>query len=65
MEKSASYIAVDAMIRQGWFRIQYSDLERTLDLLEKKGRITVTEHKALLEVARQISYEKAPYRITK
>ncbi|HSL46147.1 MAG TPA: hypothetical protein VK897_22120 [Anaerolineales bacterium] len=61
MHNSASYVAMDAMIRQGWFQIQSSELEKTLDLLEKKGRITATEQKALLEVAKQISNEKAPY----
>lgn len=59
MGKSASYIAMDAMIRQGWFQIQYSRLEKTLDLLEKRGRITAAEHKALLEVAKQINCDKA------
>lgn len=59
MKNSASYIAMDAMIRQGWFRIQYSSLEKTLDLLEKKGRISATEHQALLEVAKQMKSDKA------
>lgn len=59
MKNSASYIAMDAMIRQGWFRIQYSSLEKTLDLLEKKGRISATEHQALLEIAKQMKSDKA------
>jgi len=55
MEGSASYIAIEAMLRQGWFSMSFTELEHFLDLFEKKHIITPSEHSALLDLARKLT----------
>lgn len=58
MENSTSYMAIEAMIQQGWIIMSFAELEKHLDLLESKGLISTSEHKALLELARKLGIDK-------
>lgn len=58
MENSTSYMAIEAMIQQGWIIMSFAELEKHLDLLESKGLISASEHKALLELARKLGIDK-------
>jgi len=53
MEGSASYIAIEAMLQQGWLIMSFTELEKFLDMFEKKQMITPIERMALLELARK------------
>jgi hypothetical protein len=53
MEKSSSYLAFEAMLRQGWVFMSFARLEKVLSLLEKKALISPSEHKALIELAKK------------
>lgn len=53
MESSATYIALAGMIYQGFFWMEFSEFEKHLNILEKQGLITATEHEALHDLARQ------------
>ena len=57
MTGSATFTALDTMVRQGWFWKRFSKFERLLDLLEEKNLITSAEHQALLELAKQFSID--------
>ena len=58
MENSASYVAIEAMIQQGWMIMSFTELEEHLDLLEQKGLINVSEHQALLGFARKLGLDE-------
>jgi hypothetical protein len=51
MENSSSYVALEAMLKQGWLFMSAAELERALHLLEQKGLISPAERKALTELA--------------
>jgi hypothetical protein len=57
MENSASYVAIETMIEGGWLWMQFEELEKLLDLLEKKGLISSTEHQELLALARRMKID--------
>jgi len=58
MESSASYVAIEAMIRQGWMIMGFPDLEQYLETFEKKGLLTASEREALLDLARKLNKDK-------
>jgi len=58
MENSSSYLAFEGMLQQGWVFMSFAELERALQLLEKKGLITPAEHKGLTELARNLGMDK-------
>jgi hypothetical protein len=58
MENSSSFLALETMMRQGFLWIEFSKFEGNLDLLDKKNLISPTEHRALLELAKQLSLDK-------
>jgi|GEM_PF-2654825 hypothetical protein len=60
MENSSSYLALEGMLQQGWVFMRFSELERALCLLEKKGLINCAEHQALTELARKLGMDKLP-----
>ena len=60
MENTSTYSAFEGMLRQGWVFMSFAELERALQLLEKKGLITPAEHKALTELARNLGMDKLP-----
>ena len=49
MQTSGSYLVVETMIRQN--KVMLSELEQLVSSLEKKGLITSTEQRALLQLA--------------
>jgi hypothetical protein len=57
MEDTNSFIALETMVRQGWFWKRHEEFELLLDLFEKKNLITITEHQALLDLAKQFSVD--------
>ena len=57
METSDSYIVIEKMIRRS--EVSKSELEHLLNSLAKQGQITATEHQALLELAEELSRDKA------
>jgi len=54
MENTATFVALEGMMRNGWLIMARTDLEKSLTVLEEKGLITSTEHQALLELARKL-----------
>ncbi len=60
MESSTTYVALDAMIRQGWLWLNFPEFAKLLDLLEQRGLITSVEHKALLDLAVQMKINLLP-----
>ena len=60
METSSTYVALDAMIRQGWIWLNFPEFEKLLDLLEQRGLITLAEHKTLLDLAVQMRINLLP-----
>lgn len=62
MENSASFIAIEAMIRQGWVSMNFPELEKYLETFEQKGLISPSEHAILLDLARKLKKDKdAPH----
>ena len=59
MEKSMTYVVVELMLQQGWIMVSPSELDKYLEEFEKKGLITTTEHKVLLELARKMKVDDA------
>lgn len=53
MEHTTSYIAIQDMIQHGLLAMIFSDLSKTLTLLEQGGLITKAEHEDLLALAEQ------------
>ncbi len=60
MESSTTYVALDAMIRQGWLWLNFPEFENLLVLLEQRGLITPAEHRALLDLAVQMKINLLP-----
>jgi hypothetical protein len=58
MENSSSYVAIEAMIQQGWVSMSFPELEKYLETFEKKGLLTPSERNALLDLARRLKKEK-------
>lgn len=58
MENSASFIAIEAMIRQGWVSMSFAELEKYLETFEQKGLISSSEHAILLDLARKLKKDK-------
>lgn len=57
MEKSMTYVIVELMLQQGWIMVSPSELDKYLEEFEKKGLITTTEHKVLLELATKMKVD--------
>lgn len=51
---SSSYLALEAMLAQGWMFKSLAELERALDVLETKSLISPAEHEALTEHAKKL-----------
>jgi hypothetical protein len=60
MAFSATYIAIEAMLQQGWVMMNLAEFEKLLGLLVDKGMISASEHSALLELAGQSNLDKLP-----
>lgn len=60
MENTSTYRAFEGMLQQGWVFMNFAELERALQSLEKKGLITPAEHEALTGLARNLGMEKLP-----
>ena len=58
METSSSFTALETMLQQGWFLLQFPEFKNLLDKLEKTNVISSTEHQVLLELAKQLCLEK-------
>lgn len=54
MENAGSYLAYEELIRIGWFRKQFTELARDLEVLEQYGRITSGQREQLLQLARKL-----------
>lgn len=52
MAYSGSYIIVESMIRQN--KVMFSELERLVDSLNRRGLINIKEQKALLVLAKKV-----------
>jgi len=52
---STSYVAIEAMIQQGWVIMTFPELEKYLEAFERKGLITPSERYALLNLARKLN----------
>ena len=61
MESTASFLALETMLRQGWLMTSFADFEHSLDLLEQKGQISAAEHQALLALAAKLGLDQAPH----
>ena len=48
------------MLRQGWVFMSFAELERALDVLEKKALISPAEHDALTEHAKNLGIDQRP-----
>jgi len=57
MDASDHYIVVERMIRRN--EVSLTELQRLLNSLEEQERITPDEHQALLELAEELSRDKA------
>ena len=58
IENSASYVAIEAMIQQGWVIMSFPELERYLEMFEKKGLISPSERDALLNLAQSLNHDQ-------
>ena len=52
MAISTTYIAIEAMLQQGWVMMNLAEFEKLLDLLEQRDMISPDEHHQLLELAK-------------
>ena len=60
MEASDHFIVVERMIRQG--EVSKSELQHLLDSLEEQERITPAECRTLLQLAEELSQDRASTR---
>ena len=60
MPFSATYIAIEAMLRQGWVMMNLAEFERLLHRLVEKGMISTSEQNDLLDLARQLNLDGLP-----
>jgi hypothetical protein len=58
MENSSSYVALKAMLKQGWVLMSFAELERVLYLLEEKELMSADEHKLLAVLAKHFGIEE-------
>jgi hypothetical protein len=58
MESTASFLALETMLRQGWLMTGFSDFKHLLDLFEQKGQLTAAEHRTLLELAEKLELDR-------
>ena len=58
MENSSSYVALEAMLKQGWLFMSAAELERALTLLEQKGLISPAERQTLTELAKHFGIDQ-------
>jgi hypothetical protein len=56
MGNSTSYVAIKAMIQQGWVIMSFPELEKYLKTFESKGLITPAEYKDLLNLAQKLNH---------
>jgi hypothetical protein len=61
MENTASFLALETMVRQGWLMTSFSDFKHLLDLFEQKEQITAAEHQALLELVEKLDVDQLPH----
>jgi hypothetical protein len=61
METTASFLALETMLRQGWLMTSFPDFKHLLDLLEQKEQITAAEHQTLLELAEKLELDQLPH----
>ena len=59
MENTASFLALETMLQQGWLMTSFSDFKHLLDLFEQKGQITAAEHRTLLELAEKLEVHQS------
>jgi hypothetical protein len=57
VEPSDHFLVVEKMVRQG--EVARSELDHLLSSLEEQGRITSSEHLALLELAERLADRRA------
>jgi hypothetical protein len=57
MDRSDHYIVVERMIRRD--EMSMSELRHLLDSLEEQEQITTAEHQALLDLAKELTRDKA------
>jgi hypothetical protein len=60
MAFSATYIAIEAMLQQGWVMMNLFEFEKLLGLLVEKGMISGSEQNALLELAGDLNLNQLP-----
>ena len=58
MGNSTSYVAIKAMIQQGWVIMSFSELEKYLKMFVSKGLITPAEYEALLNLAQKLNHDQ-------
>jgi hypothetical protein len=54
MESTSTYVALEALMQNGWLVLALPELEKSLQFLEEKGLITTAECQALLELAKML-----------
>ena len=55
MGSSSSYVAIEAMIQQGWLTMSLDELEKYLYTFEKKRLISPDERETRLDLARKLN----------
>jgi len=60
MAISTTYIAIEAMLQQGWVMMNLAEFEKLLDLFEQKAMISPAEHLELLELAKTSDLDQVP-----
>jgi hypothetical protein len=53
MQNSASFMSYEDLIKQGWYKDQYAELARDLEILERYGHLTTGQCTHLLSLARR------------
>jgi len=60
MAISTTYIAIEAMLQQGWVMMNLAEFEKLLDLFEQKAMISPAEHSELLQLAKISNLDTLP-----
>jgi hypothetical protein len=59
MDNTASFLALETMLRQGWLMTSFTEFKHLLDVFEQKGLITMPEHQALLVLAEGLELDRS------